>query len=131
MGIKASIILLLYSSIQCAIAIAEFFLLVGSYFFIFLFLGAIKKICLGGKFFFVKIVHKSLIYIRRRFEIDRIKIEAARKTFVNTLDEQKLNCGSFRSIFPLLKKKYCESFDYRFRLGGLEVGVPTCRGTWG
>ena len=51
------------------------FPLKGSYFF----LGAIKN-CLGvSNFFFVKIVHKSLIYIRQRFESDRIKIEAARK----------------------------------------------------
>ena len=39
-----------------------------------------KKMFWGeGNFFFVKSVHKGLIYLRRNFGGDRIKIEAARK----------------------------------------------------
>ena len=43
------------------------------------FLGAIKKIVWGGNFFFIKSVQETLIYIPRKFESDRIKIEATRK----------------------------------------------------
>ena len=52
------------------------FPLVGSYFFFFLFFEAIKKLFGGGQFNFCQ---ECSIYICRRFESDRLKIEADRK----------------------------------------------------